>query len=120
MIIAKGSISAPLNIPDHANVPVKLLLWDEWKNESCFNFEARLNRLLKVAHERRVQANRPACPRRVPLFQREDGPVGDQVSVSLEEAMERLQAGHKQDATRESRTPATKGGSRAGKKRGLS
>lgn len=108
VIIAMGSLSAPSSIPERTNVPVELVLWDEWENEFCFNFEAQLSRTLKVVRERREQANRPACHGREPLFKREDGQVGNQVGVSLEEAIERPHASHEQDATGDSRTPTTK------------
>ncbi len=112
VIIAMGSLSAPSSIPERTNVPVELVLWDEWENEFCFNFEAQLSRTLKVVRERREQANRPACHGREPLFKREDGQVGNQVYVSLEEAIEeaieQAHASHEQDATGDSRTPTTK------------
>ncbi len=76
LIFAMGSLPAPPNIPLQI-VPVELVLQDDAGNDYCFNFEARLNHALKAKHERRKQANRPACHERRPLFEREDKPFGN-------------------------------------------
>lgn len=58
---------------EHAIIPVQLSLWDEWGNEICFTFPARVSRTVKHVREWREQQHRPAGYKRKSLFSSEDG-----------------------------------------------
>jgi hypothetical protein len=72
MIIGFGWNSVPPRYRDYTKVPIELCLWDDRENESWFNFEARVDRGLKVARERRERAHRLCGYKRQPIFQHQD------------------------------------------------
>jgi hypothetical protein len=71
MIIGFGRNSVPPRYHDYTKVPIELCLWDE-REKFWFNFEARVDRGLKVACERRERAHRRRGYKRQPIFKRED------------------------------------------------
>jgi hypothetical protein len=71
MIIGFGRNFVPPRYHDYTKVPIELCLWDE-REKFWFNFEARVDRGLKVACERRERAHRRRGYKRQPIFKRED------------------------------------------------
>jgi len=87
VIVAEGWTSAPPELPDETLVKMELSLLDERNNELRFNFGVRVDRSLMRKYERRQRERRERTrlTKRGGLFER--GQLGDQKSVSPEEAI---------------------------------
>jgi len=83
MIIGFGLDSVPPRCHDYTKVPIELCLWDERENEFWFNFEARVDRGLKIACIRRERAHRRPGYKRQPIFKPED--AGEHTEGSFSE-----------------------------------
>ena len=103
VIVAEGWADVPLELQDEEHVRVELALWDQRRNEFRFHFGVRVNLSLKHKHERlqREHRERLRLTKRTGLF--EGGQLGDQESVSLEEAIDLRDTSGKDD--RELRKP---------------
>ncbi len=79
-IIATGRGSVPPECHDQLPVAVKLFLWDQRGNESCFDFQVRVDRIVKNKYERPQRDRREGArlTKRVSLFEREDAEIRDQ------------------------------------------
>jgi hypothetical protein len=87
VIFANGWSSVPPECHDETIVRMELFLWDERRNEICVDFGARVDRSLKRKYEW-LRERREVAPltKRRGLYEREGGQLGDQKSVSPEEA----------------------------------
>jgi len=105
VIVADGCAFVPPECPDELPVTMELILTDERRNKLCFNFEVRLDRILKCKYERRQQERyeRMRPTGRTGIFGPKTGQVGSQQSVSSKEAINRPNASGEDD--RELRKP---------------
>jgi hypothetical protein len=89
VIFANGWTSFPTEWHDETLVKVELLFWDERCNEICVEFGVRVDRSLRRKYERLQRERRRAAPltRRPGLYAPEGGTLGDEKSVSPEEAI---------------------------------
>jgi hypothetical protein len=80
---------------------LKLLLRDQWCNELCFDFRARVNRSLKRIYERQQREHRTLAQpsKRIPLFGRGNRQLREQKSVSPERAINLPHASDEHDTT---------------------
>jgi hypothetical protein len=114
VIVADGWTFVPPECPDELPITMELLLRDERLNELCFEFEVRLDRILKLKCERRQQERYermrstmgggmfdPAT--RTGIFGPKTGQVENQKNVSPKEAINRQEASGEDD--RELRKP---------------
>jgi len=107
VIVADGMAFVPPECPDELPVTMELLLTDERRNESCFKFEVRLDRILKLKHERRqlerrermlsTQRSGPYGPARTGIFGPARVQVGNPKSGSPKEAINRREPSGKDD-----------------------
>src|SRR5580700_8432160 len=96
VIVADGLAFVPHECPDELPVTMELLLKDERRNEFCFKFEVRLDRILKLKYERRqlerrermlsTQRSGPYGPARTGIFGPARVQVGNPKSGSPKEA----------------------------------
>jgi hypothetical protein len=83
LIVATGRSPVPATCEYPVLIPVKLLLRDQRGNELHFDFGAELDRSAKRKHEwqQGMRSKSALSTKRVPIFQREDLPLGDGTSV---------------------------------------
>jgi hypothetical protein len=89
VIFAEGWTDVPPECHDESLVTVELLLRDERRNEFCFEFGVRMDRSVKREYERRQRERheRTRSTRGGGLYGPAGGQLGDQKSVSQEEAI---------------------------------
>jgi hypothetical protein len=89
VIVAEGWTSVPPECHDESLVTVELLLRDERRNEFCFEFGVRVDRSVKRKYEarQRERHERMRSTKRGGLYGPARGQLGDQKSVSPEEAI---------------------------------
>jgi hypothetical protein len=87
--IFSGWSCVPHECHDDSRLAIELLLRDERRNEYCFEFEARLDRCVKRKYERRQRERyeRMGSTKRGGPYGPARGQLGDQKSVSPEEAI---------------------------------
>lgn len=95
-IIAEGWRPVPATWHDGTLMAVELLLWDERRNELCFDFRARVDRSLMRKYERLQRERRERTPLTKPGLY-EGGQLGDHKSVSREETIKPRHASREYD-----------------------
>jgi hypothetical protein len=90
VIVADGWTFVPPECPDELPVTMELLLRDERRNEFCFKFEVRLDRILKRKYEQRQleRRERMRSTKRTGIFGPARGQIGSQKSGSPKEAID--------------------------------
>ncbi len=105
VIVADGRAFVPPECPDELPVPIEFLLTDERRNELCFKFEVRLDRILKRKYEQRQLRcrERIGWTERTGIFGPARAQVGIQKSGSPKKAINLREASGEDD--REPRKP---------------